>query len=277
MAFWSAMGFFYYKDANSEPFSNMKSYWIQSIIDWKSKIFYGNSYAQHESTKQAVVEKPIGMGKKRSEILKTTSEEKKAKIIEKSGSENALIIEKMSGREGKTNGKSINLLNGKRYDFSNKGENFEDTLKERLYSEVEKGRGNDSNDLLKKNVINKMNEKSMGFKNKKFIIYFSNNSYELFDNASEILDTVIEILEQKPRAHLSLKGYTDTRGNSAANKLLSEARANSVRQFFMEKGIRPSRIKTLAMGDESPIAGNDTVNGRKQNRRVEIEIIISNV
>jgi len=57
------------------------------------------------------------------------------------------------------------------------------------------------------------------------------------------------------------------------NQKLSEERANSVRDFLIDKGIDSSRLSAIGYGEEKPIATNNTRAGRAQNRRVEINLV----
>ena len=70
-----------------------------------------------------------------------------------------------------------------------------------------------------------------------------------------------------------LAGHTDNIGQPEDNKRLSQARAESVRRQLIEYGCAPESIKAYGYGDTKPVASNDTEEGRKQNRRVEITII----
>ena len=107
------------------------------------------------------------------------------------------------------------------------------------------------------------------------IIYFRYNSNELSDDALIKLDEVAAIMTQNPDTNIIIKGYTDTIGNYDYNKGLSLFRADIVKSFLTGKGINPAKIKTIGMGPENPIDTNDTVEGRRNNRRVEIEFLKS--
>ena len=91
--------------------------------------------------------------------------------------------------------------------------------------------------------------------------------------AEHISNKIIEILRREPAASLIIKGHTDNAGNPESNILLSEKRARIVQDYFVQKGIDANRIKTIALGDSEPIASNENVQGRRMNRRVEIEIL----
>ena len=72
---------------------------------------------------------------------------------------------------------------------------------------------------------------------------------------------------------IEIGGHTDNTGKHAINMKLSQARANTVRNYLIKKGISPDRVKAKGYGDTQPVAPNDTEEGRKQNRRTEVNII----
>ncbi len=90
----------------------------------------------------------------------------------------------------------------------------------------------------------------------------------------ETLDAVVAVLKAHPEiAVLSVEGHTDNRGYADANKNLSAARAASVVDALVKKGVAKSRLSSVGFGQEKPIASNDTDAGRKDNRRVEFHIV----
>jgi OOP family OmpA-OmpF porin len=70
---------------------------------------------------------------------------------------------------------------------------------------------------------------------------------------------------------ISVVGHTDSLGSRAYNQHLSQRRADAVQAFLIEKGVKPERIRTSAMGKASPVASNASAGGRAANRRAEIE------
>jgi OOP family OmpA-OmpF porin len=68
-------------------------------------------------------------------------------------------------------------------------------------------------------------------------------------------------------------GHTDTVGSAAANQKLSVARAESVKNFLVSKGIERNRVYTEGKGFSQPVADNKTAAGRAKNRRVEVEVV----
>lgn len=109
---------------------------------------------------------------------------------------------------------------------------------------------------------------------RKFIIYFKRNSNELPDQAFETLDRIADFLVQSPASSIAIKGYTDSSGNYNYNVSVSEFRANSIKSYLVGKGVHVSRIDSVGLGPQDPIATNETAEGRSRNRRVEIELNI---
>ena len=72
---------------------------------------------------------------------------------------------------------------------------------------------------------------------------------------------------------VEIGGHTDNVGDNYSNQKLSEARANVVRTYLLEKGIAPGRITAVGYGETRPVASNDTPEGRQQNRRTEVKIL----
>jgi outer membrane protein OmpA-like peptidoglycan-associated protein len=88
------------------------------------------------------------------------------------------------------------------------------------------------------------------------------------------LDELITVI-QDPEAltwSLEIQGHTDNKGGDAYNQKLSEDRANAVKKYLVDKGIKAERIIAKGFGLTKPIATNDTVEGRAKNRRVEFII-----
>lgn len=83
------------------------------------------------------------------------------------------------------------------------------------------------------------------------------------------LDGVVEYLLHKKQTRIEIAGHTDNVGNPKANKALSLARAQACRTYLMKKGIEGERVVAVGVGDEHPMAPNDTEEGRQQNRRIE--------
>jgi len=103
-------------------------------------------------------------------------------------------------------------------------------------------------------------------------ILFDINSAALKPQAQSMLAQSADVMIRYPDSDLLVKGHTDSTGSEAYNQELSERRARSVQNFLIAKGVAAQRITAIGFGKTMPVASNDTVEGRSQNRRVEIEI-----
>jgi outer membrane protein OmpA-like peptidoglycan-associated protein len=74
--------------------------------------------------------------------------------------------------------------------------------------------------------------------------------------------------------YLEIQGHTDATGDAQYNESLGEARANAVRKFLNHNQVALNRMSTISYGEESPVAPNTTREGRAQNRRVAIVVLI---
>ena len=107
---------------------------------------------------------------------------------------------------------------------------------------------------------------------KKFLIYFRRDSTEIAGQDFATLAKITEYLSRNSDSEIIVEGYTDLYGNYFYNQKLSQLRANMVKSYFVGQGITNSRINAIGLGPENPIANNETREGRKKNRRVEIRL-----
>ncbi|MEP6468103.1 MAG: OmpA family protein, partial [Parafilimonas sp.] len=103
-------------------------------------------------------------------------------------------------------------------------------------------------------------------------IYFETGKSILKPESNSSLDEVAAIMSENPSLKLIISGHTDNVGKPDANLLLSKKRANAVLNYLVSKGIDAQRLSAKGFGQMQPIASNTTVEGRSQNRRVEIKI-----
>jgi outer membrane protein OmpA-like peptidoglycan-associated protein len=104
-------------------------------------------------------------------------------------------------------------------------------------------------------------------------VQFENGSAALTADSKPVLDAIAEALAHHPEITLvDIQGHTDDRGDARANKLLSLARANAVRNALLARGVSPKRLVAQGFGGERPIESNLTAEGREWNRRVEFRI-----
>ena len=101
---------------------------------------------------------------------------------------------------------------------------------------------------------------------------FGFNKAELDNEGKAYLDELAALLKASPNLKLEVTGHTDDVGSPAANKKVSQRRADVVAKYLKKQGINPKRIKTTAMGDKAPLVANDSENNRAKNRRVEFRI-----
>ena len=103
-------------------------------------------------------------------------------------------------------------------------------------------------------------------------INFDTAKAEIRPESVPILENNVKGLQQKSRAYITIEGHTDFRGTDAYNQKLSEARANSVLNWFATHGIERSRMTAIGKGESHPVGSNDTEEGMYQNRRIELHL-----
>jgi OOP family OmpA-OmpF porin len=101
-------------------------------------------------------------------------------------------------------------------------------------------------------------------------VEFDTNKAIVKDKYYDEIKRVADFMKEFPDTTCEIGGHTDNIASAAYNQKLSEKRANSVRQYLIDKfGIDGSRLTATGYGLTKPIASNDTEEGRQQNRRVE--------
>ncbi len=103
-------------------------------------------------------------------------------------------------------------------------------------------------------------------------ILFDVNQAQLNPGGLRTVAKLADFLREYPNRHVLIEGFTDSTGSEEYNLQLSERRAQSVRNALMNEGIGPDRTRVRGFGESYPIATNETVAGRQQNRRVEVII-----
>ncbi|MFK7933853.1 MAG: DUF6089 family protein, partial [Saprospiraceae bacterium] len=101
-------------------------------------------------------------------------------------------------------------------------------------------------------------------------ITFNTASSDLSTTAKSALNDAIAIMQANPSLQLSINGYTDNVGSAVSNQRLSERRAKSAYDYVLSQGIEAERLSYRGLGENAPIANNNTAAGRYQNRRVEL-------
>jgi outer membrane protein OmpA-like peptidoglycan-associated protein len=104
-------------------------------------------------------------------------------------------------------------------------------------------------------------------------IFFDTGASTLREESYPELNRLVRLLEDNPTMQIALGGYTDNVGGEDANLALSRDRANSVMQYLLSQGIAADRLTAAGYGEASPVASNDTEEGRQLNRRVEFSVV----
>lgn len=107
-------------------------------------------------------------------------------------------------------------------------------------------------------------------------VFFVPGQPRIRERSYDVLDWVAKVILEHPEMPLVVVGaHSDDRGNEFDLKRLTQAQAEAVRQYLINKGVQPERLKAKGYGLERPIASNDTSIGREINRRVEFTIVLS--
>lgn len=105
-------------------------------------------------------------------------------------------------------------------------------------------------------------------------LYFKQSEPEILPSSFDELEELTRILQENPSMTIQVEGHTDNTGNTNDLILLSEKRAEAVRDFLIQKNINPNRISAKGFGGSSPIFINPKDEKERQaNRRVEVRII----
>lgn len=104
-------------------------------------------------------------------------------------------------------------------------------------------------------------------------VFFETDSDVIQTRSYPLLDQVAGVVRNATHIQrVSIDGYTDSRGSDSHNLDLSQRRAASVLRYLLNTGISPDRLSSQGLGEASPIASNDSADGRQTNRRVEFVI-----
>lgn len=103
-------------------------------------------------------------------------------------------------------------------------------------------------------------------------LFFATNKTQILPESEPALDELAAFMNAHPMLAIRITGHTDDVGSDEANQILSEGRANAVRDELIKRRIAPERIEADGKGESEPIADNATEEGRARNRRVEFTI-----
>lgn len=101
---------------------------------------------------------------------------------------------------------------------------------------------------------------------------FETNSAQIVEAARPVLGDIAAVLVEFDKTLVSVRGYTDDRGDAEYNRLLSERRAVAVAMFLARNGVAKQRLVGIGYGEDRPVIDSDTEAARTANRRIEILI-----
>jgi len=104
-------------------------------------------------------------------------------------------------------------------------------------------------------------------------VRFETSSNRLKQSSISVLNEVVDIMKANPSYNVRISGHTDSVGNADSNQSLSERRAAAVVDYLVNKGVNRSRLSSVGFGETSPMADNNTAEGRRLNRRVELRVV----
>jgi outer membrane protein OmpA-like peptidoglycan-associated protein/uncharacterized protein YidB (DUF937 family)/outer membrane biosynthesis protein TonB len=106
------------------------------------------------------------------------------------------------------------------------------------------------------------------------VVNFASDSAEVPESAAPFLRIAAADLKQLKAGHvLEIAGYTDNTGDASLNLVLSQKRAEAVREALIKYGADPDMLIAKGYGEADPIANNDTSEGRLKNRRIEYHVV----
>ena len=101
---------------------------------------------------------------------------------------------------------------------------------------------------------------------------FETASAALMPSSQEQLKNIADILSAYPQVEIKIGGYTDSLGDDAENMKLSQDRATNTMNALVQLGVAPARMAAEGYGEQFPVASNDTEEGRRRNRRIDLRV-----
>lgn len=105
---------------------------------------------------------------------------------------------------------------------------------------------------------------------------FASGQSQLKPEARANLQRVVEFVNRFPDKKVLIEGHTDSQGGDNLNQVLSQKRAEAVRDALIQEGVEAARLSVVGLGKDRPVADNATREGRARNRRVEIVVLDAN-
>lgn len=104
-------------------------------------------------------------------------------------------------------------------------------------------------------------------------VQFRTNTSSLLPISRPVLDSIATAIVATPGSHWEVQGHTDSRGSAELNRRLGQARAQTVADYLVSKGVPRGTMTATGFGPDQPVAPNTTLEGRAQNRRVQLRRI----
>ncbi|GAC1537021.1 MAG: OmpA family protein [Polyangiales bacterium] len=197
------------------------------------------------------------------------SAEEKARLEKLAGQTTAEMIE---AKEKKLKGLQGDLAKSK--DENNKSK--DEIAKQKAETEKEKAarmeaekKAKDAMDALAKSLATKTDDRGTVITLSGGVL-FATGQAQLLAGAQDQLNKVADALKTQTERTFTVEGHTDNVGTDAANQVLSQKRAESVREYLVARGVSANAITAVGKGSTVPIGDNKSPEGRAMNRRVEI-------
>ena len=104
-------------------------------------------------------------------------------------------------------------------------------------------------------------------------LHFASGQSTILKNSYSELKELLEYLKLKPNTRIEIAGHTDSDGDDNANLTLSQKRAEAVKKYLIDHGIKESRLIAKGYGESKPVADNSTNQGKAKNRRTEVRFL----
>lgn len=104
-------------------------------------------------------------------------------------------------------------------------------------------------------------------------VLFELGETDLQPSARDNLQDVVDLLQTEPDKRIRIEGHTDSTGPASVNLRISQQRAEAVERELIAMGITADRVQSIGMGEDFPIASNETNEGRSRNRRVDVILL----
>lgn len=101
---------------------------------------------------------------------------------------------------------------------------------------------------------------------------FEFDSAELDAQSKRALDATVDVIKSHSEVQMDIVGYTDSKGSEEYNQGLSVRRAQAAKDYLVSQGVSASQLNVVGRGESSPVASNDSDDGRARNRRVELVV-----